>query len=182
MNWSDVGNAIAKAAPTLGAALGGPAGAAVGVLISQALGVNNSPQDVMRNLERDPNAQLKLIEFQNTHEIELQKIALQVVQTESADRDSARTHNTENIKSGDKTTTRIACAIVGGFFLTLGGLFWIALRPGEVTDKDVLILLLGQLAAKFSTVVDFYFGGSSVEKFKQLAVNKYQEWRNPDAN
>lgn len=180
MNWSDVGNAVAKAAPTLGAALGGPAGAAVGVLISQALGVKNTPQDVMSNLQADPNAQLKLIEFQNTHEIELQKIALQVVQTESQDRDSARTHNTENIKSGDTTTTRIAMAIVIGFFITLVGMFYIAVMPGEVTDKDVLVLLLGQLAAKFSTVIDFYFGGSSVEKFKQLAVSKYQEWKNPD--
>lgn len=52
MEWKDVGSAIIKIAPSLGAVLGGPAGGAVGVAAAAVasalgLGANASPDDVL---------------------------------------------------------------------------------------------------------------------------------------
>ena len=40
MDWSDVGGEVAKYAPLLGTALGGPAGGAIGALVAKAFGVS----------------------------------------------------------------------------------------------------------------------------------------------
>ena len=45
-SWDGVKNLISSAAPMLGTALGGPAGAAVGGLIAKALGVEESPEAI----------------------------------------------------------------------------------------------------------------------------------------
>ena len=53
MNWKDVGVVAAKAAPVLGAVLGGPVGAvagAAGTLLASALGVEADPVTVLRKL------------------------------------------------------------------------------------------------------------------------------------
>ena len=42
MDWKDLASTVAKSAPALGAALGGPAGAAVGGLIAAAFSVDRS--------------------------------------------------------------------------------------------------------------------------------------------
>ena len=59
-SWDGVKNLISSAAPMLGTALGGPAGAAVGGLIAKALGVEESPEAIEAELRRDPAALLKL--------------------------------------------------------------------------------------------------------------------------
>ena len=59
-SWDGVKNLISSAAPMLGTALGGPAGAAVGGLITKALGVEESPEAIEAELRRDPAALLKL--------------------------------------------------------------------------------------------------------------------------
>lgn len=46
MDWRSVGQAVAGVAPELGAALGGPAGAAVGILIARELGTQATPEAV----------------------------------------------------------------------------------------------------------------------------------------
>jgi hypothetical protein len=62
MNWSDVGNKLRSIAgvslPAIGTALGGPAGAAVGVMLGKALGTDTTPDAVAAAL--DPEAAVKL--------------------------------------------------------------------------------------------------------------------------
>lgn len=62
MKWSDVGHAIEGSLPALGGILGGPAGAAAGVLVSKALGVDQTPEAVTAAL--NPDALVKLQEVQ----------------------------------------------------------------------------------------------------------------------
>lgn len=94
MNWSDVGNMVGKAAPLVGTLLGGPAGAAVGSLVANVLGVNNDPDAVNSALAADPDAYAKVVELQLNAKVQLQQLAvtaeLQQYQAEVADRDSAR--------------------------------------------------------------------------------------------
>ena len=61
MNWEKLGQKIAMQwAPALGAAMAGPAGAAVGVRVAQALGVDAEPDVIARKLVNDPQAILQL--------------------------------------------------------------------------------------------------------------------------
>lgn len=74
MNWKDVGNKVRDIAsgtlPALGTALGGPAGAAIGVALSKALGTDPTPDAVAAAL--NPDAAVKLREI----EADLQKAQL----------------------------------------------------------------------------------------------------------
>lgn len=101
MNWSDIGNIIGKSAPVVGTLIGGPAGAAVGALVANVLGVRNDPESVNAALATDPDAMVRIQELQVNAKVELQRIAaqvtMQVIQAEgaqyvaeAADRDSAR--------------------------------------------------------------------------------------------
>ena len=54
MEWKDLKGIVGNAAPLLGNLLGGPAGATVGALVSSVLGVDNSPDEVHKALEADP--------------------------------------------------------------------------------------------------------------------------------
>lgn len=83
MNWSwdGVKETVAKAAPLLGSALGGPAGGAVGGLIASALGVEDKPDAIAKALESDPDAIIKLQELQKTHQRELERMHLEAETT-----------------------------------------------------------------------------------------------------
>ena len=69
MNWKDLTGVVGKIAPMLGAALGGPAGGAVGSMISAALGVDNTPDAVAEAVKTNPEAAVKLAEIQANLEI-----------------------------------------------------------------------------------------------------------------
>lgn len=62
--WSGLGKGIADIAPSVGAALGGPGGAAVGAILSSALGVSNNPRDIATLLSTDSAAKAKLAELE----------------------------------------------------------------------------------------------------------------------
>lgn len=74
MNWNDVGKGILKFAPEIGTALLGPAGGAIGALVSSALGVENTPDAVAQAVKNDPQAAVKLQQLQNTHAETMAKI------------------------------------------------------------------------------------------------------------
>jgi hypothetical protein len=81
--WGDVAKKVGEYAPLLGSAFG-PIGTGAGMLVGGAasivastLGVKTDPNEVMKKLEADPEAVLKLKQLEMDHEIELQKMALQ---------------------------------------------------------------------------------------------------------
>lgn len=76
-SWDGVKDTVAKAAPLLGSALGGPAGGAVGGLIASALGVEEKPDAIAKALENDPEAIIKLQELQKTHKRDLERMHLE---------------------------------------------------------------------------------------------------------
>ena len=67
MDWKQVGQSVAAAAPALGLALGGPAGGAIGSLVAAAFGVDSTPESVSKALVTDPDAAVKLQEIQLRH-------------------------------------------------------------------------------------------------------------------
>lgn len=77
MDWKALGKKIASiGAPLLGGAIGGPAGAALGGIVAEALGVEtNDPNEIALAIDKDPAAAVKLKEIQAQERIRLQEIA-----------------------------------------------------------------------------------------------------------
>ena len=72
MDWKDVAGIVGKFAPLAGTLIGGPAGAALGALVSAALGVENTPDAIHAAIATDPTAALKLAQFESDNNIKLQ--------------------------------------------------------------------------------------------------------------
>ena len=77
-SWAEVGKWIADAAPIIGGALAGPAGAAVGDLVAQALGTSNSPGAVQAALASDPAAYTKIKALEIEKALEIAKLQAKV--------------------------------------------------------------------------------------------------------
>lgn len=103
MEWKDVGNAISKAAPILGGILGGPVGVAAGgaaSLIASLLGCDNEPDAVMKAIQADPQTVIRLKELEVQHRADLLKWKTAQIESEVADRVSARQ---ASVDGGDRT-------------------------------------------------------------------------------
>jgi Holin of 3TMs, for gene-transfer release len=77
MEWQDLKGIVGSAAPLLGNLPGGPAGATVGALVSSVLGVDNSPDEVHKALEADPDKLLKLREAELQQQAQLQQLMVE---------------------------------------------------------------------------------------------------------
>lgn len=77
MDWKDLEGVVGKAAPLIGTLLGGPAGTTVGALVSSVLGVDNSPDEVHKALEADPDKLLKLREAELQQQQQLQQLMVE---------------------------------------------------------------------------------------------------------
>jgi hypothetical protein len=78
MDWKEVGKTLLKAAPLVGGILGGPFGATVGTvanMAASALGVEATPDAIMAELKNNPEAMLKIKQFETENRTELVRIA-----------------------------------------------------------------------------------------------------------
>lgn len=156
MNLSDLGKTVAKYAPLLGAVLPIPGGVAIGQAIASAFGGDvDNPADLIRRIEQDPEREIKLQQIAVNKEIEITKAIL-------ADKQSARQREIDFIKATgkeDQTLKRLAYIVTLGFFTVLFLLFVPHLEINEA-EKSLILVLLGMLASKWQTIIDYYFGAS----------------------
>lgn len=82
MNWSKVGQTVGKALPVVGTLLAGPQGAAIGGLVSQWLGVENTPEAVDQALQSDPAAIERLRTKALENEAALNALHFETLQTQ----------------------------------------------------------------------------------------------------
>lgn len=75
--WNKLISLLGDSAPLIGTLLGGPAGGAVGSLLSSALGTPNNPEAVYAKLQGDPSALAKVRELEITHAADLQKLTVE---------------------------------------------------------------------------------------------------------
>lgn len=166
MDWRDIAGAVGKAAPIVGTLLGGPAGAAVGGLISMALGTDNNPDAVSAALAGNPDALVKIKELEVNAQVQLQQLAVQAEQNRLVDVQSARARQTANPK--DYTPQVLAYLVTVGFFGTLAALAFAKLDPAT---QNTLLVMVGTLSTAWVAIVGFYFGSSkdSAAKTQMLA-------------
>mgnify|MGYP001344732870 CR=1 FL=1 len=170
MTWKDIGKKVAEAAPLLGNVLAGPVGGAAGSLIATIFGTEPDPDAVMKKIEQDPQAYLKLKELELNHAAELERLALQAETARLADVQSARSREIEVVRAtGERDTNLYALAwiVVLGFFVLTGALMAFPLQEGS---SEVVFLLFGGLVAGFTQVLGYFFGSSksSVDKTRML--------------
>lgn len=77
LTWKDIAGAVGSAAPILGTLIGGPAGGAIGAMVSSALGVANTPDAVSQALAVNPDAAVKLAQIEADSKTQLQTLLVQ---------------------------------------------------------------------------------------------------------
>ena len=162
MDWKDTIAKVTDAAPLIGSLFGAPGAAIGGIvkLVASALGVAPSEDAVEAEIRRNPEALLKLREFEAAHRIELEKLLLETERIRLADIQSARTRQTEHERATGKTDTNLyilAWTLVIGFFVLLGILMNHPLPPDQ---NGVIFMLFGALSAGFGQVLQYFFGSS----------------------
>lgn len=99
--WDKIKELIGDSAPIVGGLLGGPAGAAVGGLLSKALGVENSASAIEKELIGNPDAILKLRELEMSKEIAVLKSKY-----DNKVEDNRHEEHSVNLEVGDKQNAR----------------------------------------------------------------------------
>lgn len=157
ISWKNVAGKIGDAAPLLGMAVGGPAGAAIGRLVSGVLGVGDSPEEVLGALN-DPSAILKLKEFEKENQAHIREHAFKVLDAELKDKQNAR-----EIHKHSRMPAMITLLLT--FIVSSYG---IALFSFEIPDsnRDMLNYFGSQLIALWVASVVYWIGTtrSSAEK------------------
>lgn len=179
--WDNIKELIGASAPAIGTLLGGPAGGAVGGLISKVLGVDNTPEAIELALTNNPDALLKIKELETSKELAIlqaelenkridvgsvidnRKIDNEKDQMFLSDKQSARSRQVDSEKATGKVDVAlyaIAGVIVVAFFVSILALIFITLDKQSGT-YELLLMLFGALTTKFGTVVDYFFGASN---------------------
>lgn len=178
MDWGDAKPWIAKIAPMLGTALGGPLGGAAGALVASALGVKDaSPDSVVQAIKSGTLSAENIVELKKAEQefqLKLQTMGITAVKELEElgfkDRDSARQRE---IKTGDSWTPRILSAFVVLSWVGINAylISHSMLKPGQGTSLDsnmepMIMRVLGTMDAALSFVLAYYFGSSVGESRK----------------
>lgn len=179
--WDNIKELIGTSAPVIGTLLGGPAGGAVGGLISKVLGVDNTPEAIELALMNNPDALVKIKELETSKELAILQAELEnkridvgsVIDNRKldnekdqmflSDKQSARSRQVDSEKATGKVDVAlyiIAGVIVVAFFVSILALIFITLDKQSGT-YELLLMLFGALTTKFGTVVDYFFGASN---------------------
>ena len=147
-------NIIGAVAPTLGTALGGPMGGMATKMISEVLGVPNTPKAINKAIETaTPEQMLELKKAEQDFEAQMKELEVDVFSLEVEDKQDARRKF-----SKDWTARIMGIAVVGGF---MGYIFLVTLQPPEQNSEALINLVLGYLGGLASAVISFYFGASN---------------------
>lgn len=174
MDWKDVAGTVAKAAPVLGAVLGGPVGAvatAAGGLLASVLGVESDPGTVAQAITADPEAMVKLRQIEADERGRLLDWQAEQLRAELENTKDARAREVALARAGHGgawVTGIVALVVVAGFF----GMLRVVLEQQDVSEPA--LLLLGSLGTAFGAVVNYYLGSSLGSYQKSAAMQSGQ--------
>jgi hypothetical protein len=146
---------VGAVAPTLGSALGGPMGGMAAKMISEVLGVPNTPKAIDKAIQE---ATPELKKAEQAFELQMKELSVDVFKLETADIQDAR-----GKFSKDWTARIMGLFVVGGF---MGYIFLVTLQPPEQNSEALINLVLGYLGGLASAIISFYFGASHSKEDK----------------
>jgi hypothetical protein len=169
--WKKLGGVVGDSAPILGTILGGPLGGAAGGLvkiIASQFGLTGSdaedPEKLLKAIQADPEAALKLKKFELDHNVELTKLAIESDRMYLADRASAREREVGVTQATGRKNNELyvlAGINVIGFF---GALIVLITMGAELNLGEgawtALSMLLGALVATYKDIIGYFYGSS----------------------
>ena len=168
-DWTNMAGQLASAgAPILGGVLGGPVGGAVGSivggLLGKALGCEPTPAAVSAAITKDPQAAGAALQKLDTE----QGHTMTLLEAEVADLANARAQTVELAKEGSGIAwgAPTVSIIVGVAFSAVS---YRAIAYG-ISDSPAVMLLLGVLASRFGTMVDYWLGSSFGSRDKDATI------------
>lgn len=158
---------LSAVAPAIGTAMGGPFGALAATAVKTVLGLEGEQDEtaLASALERaTPEQLLALKEAERRFTLDMQKLGVDVLRLDAADRASARRREA-TVKDG--VPGLLASLVTIGFFGLLG---WLMLAEPPTGSKDILNLMLGALGAAWTSIVAYYFGSSAGSAAKDKLI------------
>lgn len=182
MDWKDIGKSlISQGAPLIGGLLAGPAGASAGKIVAGLFGVNpDKPETVMNAIQGNPDAILKLKEFEGTHVQKLQELQLEETKAFLCDIDSARKREMAGVTATGKRDYfmyALALLVIVPFFMLMVYLLYGMMQEDTATtaklsNNPLVMLIVGALISGFTQVLSYFFGSSqgSADKSKTMST------------
>lgn len=164
MDWSDVAEAVGKAAPLVGSALGGPAGASIGAMVASALDVDATPGAVAAAIKSDPQAAVKIKEMEVRDAQHLREHILKTLDAELKDKQDARQRH--------RHTPMPAIICIALTLLVGMGAYLLFTIDIPDDNQEIAYLLFGSVLAKWGDSIAYWVGTtrSSAEKSKVMGV------------
>lgn len=168
-DWKAV---VQSVAPTLATALGGPlAGVAVGALSEAVLGKKNGTEkEISQALQTaSPDLLLAMKKADQDFQVRMTELGVDLEKLANQDRDSARQRE---IAVKDKTPSRLAYMIIGGFFAIsiaqIIGLMGYGDIVSKVPPQGWLLIgnISGYLANEAKAAASYFFGTTEGSKEK----------------
>lgn len=159
---------LAKVAPTVASALGGPLAGMAVEFVTKKMGFEaGTPEDLTKALQTSNLTSDQIARLQEA-EIELkakaQEMGIRFEELANKDRADARAMQ---VATRSWIPAALAVTVTAGFFgiLTL-------LMLGEAVKSDALMLMLGSLGTAWTGVMGFYFGSSAGSQDKDEMIYK----------
>lgn len=153
-DWKAV---VKTVAPGLATALGGPLAGLAVTAIGEALGVSEPTQEKIQQAlaGATPDDLLKIKAAEQTFQVKMRELDVDLVRIGVSDRDSARQREAA---TKDTLTPRFLAAVV---VITWGVVQWRILNHSIPEDmRELVMRVLGTLDAALLVVLYYYFGGS----------------------
>ncbi|ODR86732.1 hypothetical protein [Shewanella xiamenensis] len=173
MDWKSIAGTVGNIAGTVAPLLAGPAGLAVsiGAQIASILGTDNDPKAVLKELQNNPNAALKLQEWAHqerdnirAHNLRLEEVALAQYKAELLDRQHARQEHRDHWMPAALT---IGLLIM--FAILLGALFFMA-PPQE--SRELIVFLVGNLFPLLAAAITYWVSDTKASADKDKLIDR----------
>lgn len=180
MDWKDIGKSlISQGAPLIGGVLGGPAGAIAGKMVAGLFGADpESPEEVMNAIQGDPDAMIKIREFEMTHQKKLQELQLEETKAFLSDISSAREREAAVVAATggkDYNLYILAYIVIASFFGLAAYLLYGVMDSSNsveaLKDNPLVMLLIGALISGFTQVLSYFFGSSKGSADKNVMMS-----------
>lgn len=152
---SNLAKVVGTVAPLVASGLSGGAASVILGLLGLTFGLHQgSVSDLIAKIQTDPEMAYKLRKLESDHAEFLAGIDSKNLEIESTDREDARKYS-ETYKA---FLIQISFIVTAGFF----GILLLLFVPLDISDegKNLLSMLVGMLASKWQTIIDFFFGSS----------------------
>lgn len=166
MDWKEIGQTVANSAPILGGLLGGPAGAVAGKLVAGIFGTDPEPEKVSAAIQNDPQAFLKLKQYEMQHKENLQRMEIEaevkaIAETNATIRAEVASPD-EYVRRMRPTFGYILCGTIA--IEALLAVYVAAFQPSRLADLAVVFDALATPQAVALAALGVYFKMRSNEK------------------